>query len=115
MLWPYRALQPPIWLDRRTDGEKLVRQNIEALQSRNIRISMDGKGNWRDNVFAERLWRTIKYEEVYLKTYATVSEVKVSVANYIRFYNTHCPHSSLDKQTTDEFYYATLPALLQVA
>ena len=81
----------------------------QALKDRGIKISMDGKGCWRDNVFVERVWRSIKYEEVYLHAYQTVSHARSGIVRYINLYNTRRPHSSLDKQTPDEFYYATLP------
>ena len=86
-----------------------------ALEERGIRISMDGKGAWRDNVFVERLWRSIKYEEVYLHAYDSVGHAKASLARYIDFYNARRPHSSLDTKTPDEFYFATLPATRQAA
>jgi len=88
---------------------------IEQLDKRGIAISMDGKGSWRDNVFVERLWKSIKYEEVYLKAYDSVSHARASIGRYIEFYNTRRPHSSLDKKTPDEFYFATLPAIKQAA
>jgi putative transposase len=76
------------------------------LLKHEIKISMDGKGAWRDNVFVERLWRTIKYEEVYLRAYASVPEARASIGRYIEgFYNTRRPHSSLDRQTPDEAYF----------
>jgi len=87
----------------------------EALKARGVAISMDGKGAWRDNVFVERLWRSIKYEEVYLHAYDSVAQAKAGIARYINFYNTARPHSSLDKKTPDEFYFATLPAIQQAA
>lgn len=86
-----------------------------TLRERDIQISMDGKGSWRDNVFVERLWRTIKYEEVYLHAYESVSQAKAGIARYIGFYNARRPHSSLDKQTPDEFYFATLPVMTRAA
>lgn len=86
-----------------------------ALHERGIQISMDGRGSWRDNVFVERLWRSIKYEEVYLHAYESVSQAKASIARYIGFYNERRPHSSLDKKTPDEFYFTTLPAMTQAA
>ncbi|MEO8154054.1 MAG: integrase core domain-containing protein [Rhizobacter sp.] len=82
----------------------------DELKARRIAISMDGKGSWRDNVFVERLWRSIKYEEVYLHAYDSVSSARAGIARYIAFYNARRPHSSLDKMTPDEFYFATLPA-----
>jgi putative transposase len=76
-----------------------------VLKDAGIAISMDGKGSWRDNVFVERLWRTIKYEEVYLKAYDSVSEARASIGRYIGFYNSRRPHSSLDRKTPDQAYF----------
>ena len=87
----------------------------EALKARGVAISMDGKGAWRDNIFVERLWRSIKYEEIYLHAYDSVGQAKTAIARYIDFYNTARPHSSLDKQTPDEFYFAPLPAIQRAA
>ena len=81
---------------------------IKVLAGREIKISMDGKGAWRDNVFVERLWRTIKYEEVYLRAYTSVSEARASIGRYIGFYNTRRPHSSLDGKTPDQTYFNPL-------
>ena len=77
------------------------------LKQHGIAISMDGKGAWRDNVFVERLWRTIKYDEVYLKAYESVSHARESLTRFIAFYNTRRPHSALDAKTPDEVYFAT--------
>ena len=84
---------------------------IKVLAAWEIRISMDGKGAWRDNVFVERLWRTIKYEEVYLRAYASVSEARASIGRYLGFYNSRRPHSSLDGKTPDQVYFNTLSPL----
>ena len=83
-----------------------------VLLSRNIAISMDGKGAWRDNVFIERLWRSVKYEEVYLKAYACVAEARDSLGRYFTFYNTRRPHQGLDGRTPDRTYFTPqqLPA-----
>ena len=78
---------------------------IEILDGHEISISMDGKGAWRDNVFVERLWRSIKYEEIYLKAYQSVSEARASIGRYLQFYNTLRPHSALDRRTPDEAYF----------
>jgi putative transposase len=80
---------------------------IEVLQRNEISISMDGKGAWRDNIFVERLWRSVKYEEVYLKAYQSVSEARDSIGRYLQFYNTLRPHSALDRQTPDEAYFGS--------
>ena len=75
-----------------------------GAEDRRIAISMDGKGAWRDNVFVERLWRTVKYEEVYLRAYAGVSQARASIGRYLGFYNGKRPHSSLGGNTPDQAY-----------
>ncbi|WP_299436932.1 IS3 family transposase [uncultured Rhodospira sp.] len=82
---------------------------IGVLLAHRIEISMDGKGAWRDNVFVERLWRTIKYEEVYMKAYDNVPEARASLGHYLDFYNSRRPHSSLGGRTPDAAYGATIP------
>lgn len=77
-----------------------------------IAISMDGKGAWRDNVFVERLWKSVKYEEVYLRAYDSVGEARTSIGRYFNFYNGRRPHSSLDRQTPDQAYFGQLPQTL---
>ena len=74
-----------------------------------IAISMDGKGAWRDNVFVERLWRSVKYEEVYLRAYDSVGEARASIGRYLDFYNRKRPHSSLAARTPDQAYFGNLP------
>ncbi|MEZ0303085.1 MAG: IS3 family transposase [Hyphomicrobiaceae bacterium] len=81
----------------------------DVLTKAKVAISMDGKGSWRDNVFVERLWRTIKYEEVYLRAYDTVSQARASIGRYLAFYNGQRPHSALDRQTPDQAYFTRLP------
>jgi putative transposase len=76
-----------------------------VLQREKIAISMDGRGAWRDNVFVERLWRSVKYEEVYLRAYGSVSEARASIGRYLAFYNGRRPHSSLDRRTPDQAYF----------
>ena len=83
-----------------------------VLIKNKIAISMDGKGAWRDNVFVERLWRTVKYEEVYLRAYDSVSEARASIGRYLNFYNQRRPHSSLDGTTPDKAYFTPLPLRL---
>jgi putative transposase len=84
---------------------------IKVLQDAEVAISMDGKGAWRDNVFVERLWRTIKYEEIYLRAYASVPEARAAIGRYLAFYNGTRPHSSLGGQTPDQAYLKTLPPI----
>jgi putative transposase len=83
---------------------------VGTLKTRGIAISMDGRGAWRDNVFVERFWRSIKYEEVYLRAYESASEAKAFIGRYITFYNASRPHSSLDGRTPDEVYFSQPPA-----
>ncbi len=78
---------------------------VKLLKDAEIGISMDGKGAWRDNVFVERLWRSIKYEEVYLHAYKTVSDARLGIGRYLAFYNGRRPHSSLDRKTPDQIYF----------
>lgn len=83
---------------------------VSLLQRHQIRISMDGKGCWRDNVFVERLWRTVKYEEIYLHAYESVTDARQSLTRYFGFYNQRRPHSALDGQTPDTVYFKPLPS-----
>jgi putative transposase len=79
------------------------------LLDNKIAISMDGRGSWRDNVFVERLWRSVKYEEVYLRAYDSVGDARASLGRYLIFYNALRPHSSLDARTPDDAYFNPLP------
>jgi putative transposase len=81
----------------------------ERLRKNEIQISMDGKGCWRDNVLVERIWRTIKYEEVYLRAYESVQEARTSLGKYIEFYNQTRPHSSLKGKTPNQVHLNRLP------
>jgi|SRR5215469_13155488 len=82
------------------------------LQKEDIRISMDGKGRWADNVFVERLWRSLKYEQVYLYAYESVAEARTKIGRYFAFYNSQRPHSSLGAQTPDQVYFHRPPQAL---
>ena len=79
----------------------------DVLHKHDIKISMDGKGAWRDNVFIERLWRTVKYEEVYLRAYDSVSDARACIGRYLDLYNRRRPHSSLDDMTPDQAYFGS--------
>jgi len=79
-----------------------------VLQDHGVKISMDGRGRWLDNVFIERLWRSVKYEEVYLKAYETIPEARRELAAYFDFYNRRRRHQGLNNKTPDEVYWATL-------
>ena len=79
----------------------------DVLHKNEIKIRMDGKGAWRDNVFIERLWRTVKYEEVYLRAYDSVSDARACIGRYLDLYNRRRPHSSLDDMTPDQAYFGS--------
>ena len=87
----------------------------ERLQSEGVAISMDGRGCWRDNIFVERLWRSVKYEEVYLHAYDTVSQAREGIARYMSFYNAERPHTAHGGKTPDSAYFAALPAIAKAA
>lgn len=87
------------------EGRRSWFETTGVLRSHGIQISMDGKTAWRDNVFVERLWRAVKYEEVYLRAYASVAEARESLARYFNFYNTSRPHQALDGMTPDLAYF----------
>lgn len=80
----------------------------DVLLSNEITISMDGRGRWLDNVVIERLWRSVKYEEVYLKAYESIPEAREGLAGYFKFYNMKRRHQGLDNKTPDEVYWTTL-------
>lgn len=82
---------------------------VNLIQGHGIRISMDGKGRWVDNVFVERLWKSVKYEQVYLHAYDSVSQARQGLQSYFQFYNERRPHSSLDGKTPDSVYFNSLP------
>lgn len=88
---------------------------IKLLKDNEIAISMDGKGCWRDNVFVERLWRSVKYEEVYLKAYSSVTEARTSLGKYLSFYNCTRPHSTHAASTPETVYLKSLPDLKKAA
>jgi putative transposase len=93
-------------------GSQFTSAEFTGILIRNgIAISMDGRGAWRDNIFVERVWRSVKYEEVYLRAYATVSDARASIGRYLGFYNSRRPHSSLDRQTPDTAYFTRLPQI----
>ena len=83
----------------------------DILKSHDIKISMDGRGRWMDNVFIERLWKSVKYEDVYLKAYRSITEVRHGLREYFEFYNTKRRHQSLDRRTPDDVYWSTLPQM----
>ena len=87
----------------------------DVVLAQRCKLSMDGLGAWRDNVFVERFWRSVKYERVYLKAYDSVSAARADITTYIEGFNRERPHSSLADATPDEFYHATLARLKEAA
>ncbi|WP_245410293.1 integrase core domain-containing protein, partial [Falsochrobactrum shanghaiense] len=113
-----RSIKPGSSLDKQKGVQGSQFTSIDfttVLKKAEVAISMDGKGAWRDNVFVERLWRSIKYEEVYLHAYKTVSEARVGIGRYLTFYNSRRPHSSLDRQTPDQVYFNALTPMMVAA
>lgn len=84
---------------------------VRVVQDRRCKLSMDGRGAWRDNVFVERLWKSIKYEEVYLHAYDSVQEARRSIMRYVDWYNRFRPHSKIKKNTPGEAYAVMLPTV----
>ena len=110
MLWLVTASRTSSGTDQ---GSQFTGSAFSSVLADNgIAISMDGKGAWRDNVFVERLWRSVKYEEVYLRAYDSVSDARASIGGYLGFYNGRRPHSSLDGMTPDRAYFKPLPLRL---
>jgi len=97
-------------------GSQFTAQEFtDVVLKSGARLSMDGRGAWRDNVFVERLWRSVKYEHVYKHAYASVSDARAKIATYLDWYNNERPHSSINDQTPDEAYRALLPELKKAA
>ena len=91
-------------------GSQFTSDNfIQVLKDHGIRISMDGQGRWMDNVFIERLWKTVKYQEVYLKAYESISHARKELTKFFERYNMWRPHQGLDDRTPDDVYWSTLP------
>ena len=108
----YRANQ--VWaLDTTYDqgSQFTAHEFVQAVREQGCNLSMDGRGAWRDNVFVERLWKSVKYERVYLHAYDSIAEARVSIMQYMDWYNRSRPHSSLGKKTPDEAYAVMLPTV----
>jgi len=97
-------------------GSQFTDQNfVDAVINRGSQLSMDGKGAWRDNVFVERLWRTVKYERIYLKVYDNARAAREDIAEYIKWYNQERPHSSINNITPEQAYNNLLPKMAEAA
>ena len=88
---------------------------VDAVHQCGAKLSMDGKGAWRDNVFVERLWRTVKYERVYLKRYESVAQARQDIDQYLAWYNNARPHENLNRQTPNEAFATKLNKLKEAA
>jgi putative transposase len=97
-------------------GSQFTAQDfVDVVLNKGVKLSMDGRGAWRDNVFVERVWRSVKYERVYLRAYASVSAARRDIAQYIDWYNTDRGHSSLDGKTPDQVWLSGLPPVTEAA
>lgn len=99
----------PAFVNTDQGSQFTAEEFTQVVHQSGAKLSMDGKGAWRDNVFVERLWRTIKYERVYLRAYESVSAARTDIAEYISWYNHARQHSSLDNRTPDQAYWSLLP------
>ena len=97
-------------------GSQFTAQDfVDTVINQGVKLSMDGRGAWRDNVFVERVWRSVKYERVYLRAYASVSAARQDIAQYIDWYNTDRGHSSLDGKTPEQVWLSGLPSVTEAA
>lgn len=97
-------------------GSQFTAQDfVDAVLDHGVKLSMDGRGAWRDNVFVERVWRSVKYERVYLRAYESVSQARQDIAQYIDWYNTERGHSSLDGKTPEQVWLSSMPPLNKAA
>jgi len=106
---------PPEIVNTDQGSQFTATEFTDAVLGQGCQLSMDGRGAWRDNVFVERLWRSVKYERVYLKAYDSVSAARADIADYMSWYNAGRSHSSLGEVTPDEHYFAHLPTMKQAA
>jgi putative transposase len=97
--------QPPHISNTDQGSQMTSKEFTTVLKKHDVRISMDGRGRYMDNIFTERLWRSVKYEEVYLKSYADINDAQTQLNRYFQFYNHHRPHQSLKYKTPAEVYY----------
>jgi putative transposase len=93
----------------------MAEEFTEVVLATGCKLSMDGHGSWRDNVFVKRMWRSVKYERVYLKAYDSVSAARADIADYFAWYNSHRTHSNLERITPEQAYLRLLPRLAEAA
>lgn len=111
----YRRFGKPDIVNTDQGSQFTAQEFVDAVLSDGVKLSMDGRGAWRDNVFVERIWRSVKYERVYLRTYQSVSAARSDIADYIAWYNGERGHSSLDDKTPEQVWLSGLPSLKAAA
>ncbi len=111
----YRRFGKPEIVNTDQGSQFTAQDFVDAVLNNQVKLSMDGRGAWRDNVFVERVWRTIKYERVYLRAYDSVGEARQDIAQYIDWYNWQRGHSSIEGKTPEQFYLSGLPTIKEAA
>ena len=106
---------PPEIVNTDQGSQFTAEEFTDIVLAKGCKLSMDGRGAWRYNVFVERVWRSAKYERVYLKAYDSTSAARADIAEYMAWYNTGRPHSSLDRVTPEQAYLNLLPKLAEAA
>ena len=115
MIWAYGRFGKPKIINTDQGSQFTAQVFVDAVRGRGVKLSMDGQGAWRDNVFVERLWRSVKYERVYLRAYDSVSAARKDIAQYMDWYNDDRPHSSLNDRTPTEVWLESLLPLNEAA
>jgi putative transposase len=111
----YRRFGKPEIINTDQGSQFTAQEFVDAVLGNEVKLSMDGRGAWRDNVFVERIWRSVKYERVYLRAYGSVAAARTDIAEYIDWYNVERGHSSLDDKTPEQAWLSGLPLLKEAA
>ncbi len=111
----YRRFGKPDIVNTDQGSQFTAQEFVDAVLGNEVKLSMDGRGAWRDNVFVERIWRSVKYERVYLRAYGSVAAARTDIAAYIDWYNFERGHSSLEDKTPEQVWLAGLPLLKEAA
>jgi putative transposase len=111
----YRRFGKPEIINTDQGSQFTAQEFVDAVLGHGVKLSMDGRGAWRDNVFVERIWRSVKYERVYLRAYQSVSAARSDIADYIGWYNHERGHSSLEDKTPEQVWLSGLPSLKAAA
>ena len=111
----YRRFGKPDIVNTDQGSQFTAQEFVDAVLGNEVKLSMDGRGAWRDNVFVERIWRSVKYERVYLRAYGSVAAARTDIAEYIDWYNSERGHSSLEDKTPEQAWLSGLPLLKEAA